>query len=194
MTSRHLRPDEFDLLLDGGEGFGVAPLRQHLEECPACRDELAAQQVVVDALDRLPDLAPAPGFANRVMAQVQVFEPWHAALGRSVESLLPASRGGQLAAGVAAAVGLGGVTAAATWLMARADMAFLLAQFGLDQLRNQLRDGAASVVAAALGSGGEAAVRGASPELLALWVGGFVAVSGVAVAGLRTLAAAESRD
>jgi hypothetical protein len=193
MTARHLRPDEFDLLLDNEEGFGVAPLRQHLDGCAACREELAAQQAVVAAMDMLPDLAPAPGFADRVMGQVQVFEPWHAALGRTVAPLVPASAGAQLAAGVVAALGIGGVTALATWLMARADMAFLLAQFGLDQLRGQLREGAASVVAAALGSGGEAAVRGASPELLALWVGGFVAVSGVAVVGLRSLAMAQDR-
>lgn len=193
MSTRHLRPDEFDLLLDSEEGFGVAPLRQHVAECATCREELAAQQAVMAALDTLPDLAPAAGFADRVMRQVQVFEPWHAALGRTVAPLVPASRGAQLAAGMAAALGLGGVTAAATWMLARADMAVLLAQFGMDQLRGQMRDSLASVVAAVLGSGGEAVVRGASPEVLALWVGGFVAVSGVAVAGLRSMAAAESR-
>ncbi|MEN9816816.1 MAG: hypothetical protein RLZ32_696 [Gemmatimonadota bacterium] len=193
MTNRHLRPDEFDLLLDHEEGFGVAPLRQHVEGCPTCRAELSAQQAVVAALDTLPDLAPSAGFANRVMAEVPVFEPWHAALSRSVTPLVPATRWAQLAAGMAAAVGLGGVTAGATWVLARADMAVLLAQFGVDRLRGELQAGGASLVSAALGQGGEAALRGASPEEIALWVGGGVAVAGMAVVGLRSLVSAPSR-
>jgi hypothetical protein len=193
MTNRHHRPADFDLLLDHEEGFGVAPLRQHVEGCPTCRAELSAQQAVVAALDALPDLAPSAGFADRVMAQVPVFEPWHAALARLVEPLVPATRGLQLAAGMAAAVGLGGLSATVTWLLARADMAVLLAQFGMDRMRGELREGVASVVATAVGSGGEAAVRGAPPEVVALWVGGFVAVAGVAVVGLRALATAPTR-
>ena len=34
---RHLRPDEIDLLLDGEDGFGVAPLRAHVESCSSCQ-------------------------------------------------------------------------------------------------------------------------------------------------------------
>jgi hypothetical protein len=124
---------------------------------------------------------------------VPVFEPWHAALARLVVPLVPATRGLQLAAGMAAAVGLGGLSATVTWLLARADMAVLLAQFGMDRMRGELREGVASVVATAVGSGGEAAVRGAPPEVVALWVGGFVAVAGVAVVGLRALATAPTR-
>jgi hypothetical protein len=194
MTSRHLRPDEFDLLLDHEEGFGVAPLRRHVEACADCRRELAAMEAVVAALDTLPDLAPSAGFATRVMAEVQVFEPWHAALSRSITPLVPATRWAQLAAGMAAAVGLGGVTAGATWVLARADMAFLLAQFGVDRLRGELQAGGASLVSAALGRGGEAALRGASAEEIALWVGGGVAVAGMAVVGLRSLVSVPNRQ
>jgi hypothetical protein len=48
-------------------------------------------------------------------------------------------------------------------------------------------------MSAALGQGGEAALRGASPEVIALWVGGGVAVAGMAVVGLRSLVSAPSR-
>ena len=80
MQHRHLLPNEIDLLLDGEVGFGVAPLRAHVDDCASCRGRLAEARVVSDALDNLPRFAPAPAFTNRVMAHVQVVEPWHVAL------------------------------------------------------------------------------------------------------------------
>jgi hypothetical protein len=79
MTHRHLLPDEIDQLLDGEVGFGVAPLVAHVRECEECRAALDDARVVVDALEGLPRLAPAPAFADRVMADVHVYVPWHAA-------------------------------------------------------------------------------------------------------------------
>ena len=40
MQHRHLHPNEIDLLLDGEVGFGVAPLRAHVEGCAECRAKL----------------------------------------------------------------------------------------------------------------------------------------------------------
>jgi hypothetical protein len=79
MTHRHLLPDEIDQLLDGEVGFGVAPLVAHVRECAECRAALDDARVVVEALERLPRLAPASTFADRVMADVHVYVPWHAA-------------------------------------------------------------------------------------------------------------------
>ena len=76
MQQRHLLPNELDLLLDGEVGFGVAPLRVHAADCPACRARLADARVVVDALEGLPHFAPTARFTDQVMAQVQVIEPW----------------------------------------------------------------------------------------------------------------------
>ncbi len=38
--NRHLLPEEIDLLIDGEAGFGVAPLKAHLRQCPECQSEL----------------------------------------------------------------------------------------------------------------------------------------------------------
>src|SRR5579871_5571050 len=84
MNHRHLLPDEIDQLLDGETGFGVAPLQAHLRDCEQCQAAFEEQREVVEALEHLPRLAPSPEFASRVMAQVQIYEPWHVAARDSV--------------------------------------------------------------------------------------------------------------
>ena len=49
MQHRHLLPNEIDLLLDGEVGFGVAPLRAHVDGCEDCQARLARSRKVVDA-------------------------------------------------------------------------------------------------------------------------------------------------
>ncbi|HZF68630.1 MAG TPA: hypothetical protein VEZ47_11365, partial [Gemmatirosa sp.] len=88
---RHLLPHEFDVLLDGDSGFGLGPLRAHVRDCAECRAEFEEAQAVLAELDRLPHLAPTPGFADRVMTEVQVFEPWHVALADTVRGFVPTS-------------------------------------------------------------------------------------------------------
>ena len=92
MQDRHLRPDEFELLLDGEEGFGVAPLRAHVRSCTSCQAELEEARELMVALDTLPDFAPSAGFSDRVMSQVQVFEPWHAAALTTARQFVPKTR------------------------------------------------------------------------------------------------------
>ena len=53
MNHRHLLPNEIDLLLDGEVGFGVAPLRAHVDGCEDCQARLARSRKVVDALEDL---------------------------------------------------------------------------------------------------------------------------------------------
>jgi hypothetical protein len=193
MHDRHLRPDEIELLLDGEEGFGVAPLRAHVRSCLECQFELESARELMVALDTLPDFAPSAGFADRVMTQVQVFEPWHAAATRTVSQYVPASRPARLAAGFGAAITAGLATAAATWAVARADMGIVLAQLGLERFREQLSAAGSDVMSTVLGQPGLDALRGATPEVAALAVGGFVAVAGVGVVGIRALASASRR-
>ena len=190
MIDRHLRPDEIELLLDGEEGFGVAQLRAHAVSCSTCRTELANAREFMLALDTLPDFAPSPAFADRVMRQVQVFEPWHAAATRTVEQFVPASRPARLAAGLATAVTAGLATAGATWAVARADMGLLLAQLGLERFREQMVVAGSDVAVTVIGQPGLDALRGSSPEVLALALGGFVAATGMGVVGIRALATA----
>ncbi|WP_156799020.1 hypothetical protein [Gemmatimonas aurantiaca] len=188
MPDRHLRPDEIELLLDGEEGFGVAPLRAHVRSCLACQSELEQARELMVALDALPDFAPSIGFSDRVMSQVQVFEPWHVAATRSVEQLVPVSRPARIAAGFGAAITAGLATAGATWAVARADMAVVLTQLGLERFREQVVAAGSDVISTVLGQPGLEAMRSSSPEVMALAMGGFVAAAGMGVVGLRALA------
>jgi hypothetical protein len=188
MTDRHLRPDEIELLLDGEEGFGVAPLRAHVRSCLECQTELESARELMIALDSLPDFAPSPAFADRVMSQVQVFEPWHAAATRTVGQLVPATRPARIAAGFGAAVTAGLATAGVTWAVARADLAVFAASLGLERFREQLVAAGSDVVSTVIGQPGLDALRGSSPEVMALALGGFVAAAGMGVVGIRALA------
>lgn len=188
MIDRHLRPDEIELLLDGEEGFGVAQLRAHASSCTVCQGELESARELMFALDTLPDFAPSPMFADRVMSNVQVFEPWHVAATRAVEQYVPATRPARIAAGLGAAVTAGLATAGATWAVARADMGLLMAQFGLERFREQMVAAGSDVLATVVGQPGLDALRGSSPEVMAVALGGFVAVAGMGVVGIRALA------
>src|SRR5690348_13378104 len=105
MNQRHLLPDEIDLLLDDEVGFGVTPLRAHVRECAQCRALVDDARVAVDALEAVPHFAPSHLFAERVMANVPVFVPWHVAARDAADRWLPKARGARLAvAGVATSV------------------------------------------------------------------------------------------
>jgi hypothetical protein len=193
MQDRHLRPDEIELLLDGEEGFGVAPLQAHVRQCASCTAELDEARELMIALDTLPDFAPSVGFSDRVMSQVQVFEPWHAAALNSAQQFVPASRPARVAAGAGVAVSAGLLTAAGTWAVARADIALFMTQLGLERFREQVSAATSDVISTVLGQPGLDAIRSSTPEVMALIMGGFVAVTGLGVVGLRVLASASRR-
>lgn len=122
MQHRHLLPQELDLLVDGDAGFGVAPLRAHVEACPDCRAQLDTLRAVAAEIDALPHFTPRHGFADRVMTQVQVIEPWHVALGNQARALLPESTA--LRVIVAAGAGLAATTisGSAVWVLIKTDL------------------------------------------------------------------------
>jgi hypothetical protein len=183
-VDRHLLPHEYDLLLDGDSGFGLAPLQAHVRGCEACRAELEAARAVMAELDDLPHLAPSPVFADRVLSQVEIFEPWHVALGDTARGLVPASRPARV---LAAAGGLSLATVlslAVVWLVSRLDVLALSTGLVAERSRAAL-----GTLLGELGRDlfGEAA--GASPALLLLAVGVFAAVAVAATAGLRVAVA-----
>ena len=188
MLDRHLRTDEIDLLLDGEEGFGVAPLRAHVRSCVQCQMDLDRAREVVLLLDGLPDFAPSPAFADRVMSQVQVFEPWHAAALATVSRFVPESRPARVAAGVSAAAGAGLLTAASVWAVSRADIGLLLAQVGLERFQERVAAALSDVASAALGQSALDMLQSGGPAFAALAIGGFVAAVGISVIGLRAVA------
>lgn len=193
MDHRHLLPEEIDLLLDGEEGFGVNPLKAHLAQCAGCRAEYEAQREVTLALEGLPHIAPTARFAEKVMSNVQVFEPWHVSMRDSIRRALP-----QTQVGRTLVFGTGGVMAVTmtmltVWLAHRADaVLFLFALVG-QRLREAVAGGVHDAVVATVGQGAASTVSANGLVGVALALSALaVAILGTAF-GLKTLATAARR-
>ena len=190
MQHRHLLSNEIDLLLDGEAGFGVAPLRAHVDDCAECRAQLDEARVVADALERLPHFAPHTGFADRVLTHVQVVEPWHVAALETARRFVPESRPLRVLVIAGAAVSSVVVSASAVWIAISAELTFGSASLVTGRVRAALIDGAGLVLEAALGSGAADAVRSNGSMALAAGVVALVASVGAAAFGFRALATA----
>jgi hypothetical protein len=189
--NRHLLPDELDLLLDGETGFGVQQLNDHLRSCEACRTELEGLRLFVSDVERLPELAPRVGFADRVMYEVHVFEPWHVALRDTVAGVMPQHTGGRVLAGAALAGGTALVTAGAAWGWAHRDTTVFLGGLFGDQVRNGVVNSAANAVQTLTGPLAGTDVVGL--PLLAVAGGTLLVSAGLGVLGLRAVAARARR-
>ena len=190
MNHRHLLPNEIDLLVDGEAGFGVAPLRAHVEQCEGCRAQVEAAREIAAMLDQVPHLAPSIGFADRVMAEVPVFVPWHVAARDAVSAWIPQSRPLRLvAAGVATSLA-GLVTLATLWIVARGDVAV----FALGAVASRVRDAVGTALqdaaVALLGEGFITAIGQTGRVGVAIGVAAFLLTAVGAIAGLRAVAAA----
>jgi hypothetical protein len=112
----HLSPDDVELWLDGTLD---AERTRHLDLCPACFDRAQAQREIVEQLAALPLVVPSAGFADRVMAQVTVADPF--AL-RSLRRRVFASRRSMaIAASLALAV-VASMAASVAWSLANQDV------------------------------------------------------------------------
>jgi len=185
---RHLLPNEFDLLLDEESGFGVQPLRDHVRGCAQCSARLAESTALVASLDELPLMSPRMGMADRVMAQVPVFVPWHVSARDTATQWLPSSpamRG--MAAALIAVVGsvLTGLT---LWIATRGDVLALFTGLVGEGVRNTVSQTAGDVIVALFGPQLAAAVQQVGPLGVALAAGGFLVASLATVFGLRLIA------
>ncbi|HUF28227.1 MAG TPA: hypothetical protein VMM18_14720 [Gemmatimonadaceae bacterium] len=194
MNHRHLLPDELDLLLDGEVGFGVAPLRAHVEQCTDCRTRLDESRSLVESLERLPEVAPSPLFASRVMANVNVFVPWHVAARDAAVRWVPASRpmrvlAGAMATTVALVLSLGSV-----WLASRFDLlVFFVSGVALDRARELAFAVADGTLASLFGEAAAQAILGGGTLALALAFLATMSTAVLAVFGLRRLVVAHRR-
>jgi hypothetical protein len=193
VNHRHLLPEEFDLLVDDEVGFGVAPLREHVQECAQCRAQLDEARLVAAALEELPPLAPSYGMADRIMAQVPVFVPWHVAARDTAVRWLPRSRAGRVAA-VGLGAGIGGVlTAGAVWLASRGDVVGVATEVAGTHLKSgalqMMRDGLVSLFGPAVMDGLQ---HGGLVGLGAV-AAGFLLAAAVSAMGLRAIAASARR-
>ena len=193
MEHRHLLPDEIDLLVDGEEGFGVAPLVAHVERCVACRAELEARQRLVSRLEQLPHHAPAPLFAYRVMSQVQVFEPWHVAALNAVQRFVPRSRPARLFAGATAGAMAVLLTLVTIWMVTRINGVIFLTTVALERVRSSTLQVLSGFAHATLGDAGASALPNSGPLGVTLTVSALVLAILAAAFGIRQLAAVSRR-
>lgn len=193
MQHRHLLPNEIDLLLDGEVGFGVSPLRDHIAHCDACRAQVDAARVVMDALDNLPRFAPSPSFAGRVMTHVQVVEPWHVALLDTWRRMAPKTARMRVAMAASAAVAATTFSGVLVWLAFRADVAMYLAGQATQAVRASVATGLGSVVHDVLGSAAAALVASGGAMQVGIGIAALATVASIAALGLRRVAAASRR-
>lgn len=192
MEHRHLLPDEIDQLLDGEAGFGVAPLLSHVETCAKCRAELAEAGQIVNALERLPHLAPAPRFSDRVMAQVRVFEPWHVAALDTAKRWIPSSKSARVLGLAATSVFALVVSVAAVWIAVRLDSFLFFFDLAGQRARAALFDAVGGAIANTFGAAAVDALR-AGGMTAAVGITGFLALVVLAAVGLRALVATARR-
>jgi hypothetical protein len=196
MQQPHLGPDDIDFLLDGDEGFASYPIRKHLEGCADCRAELERARDLNEALERLPVPAPGSPLADRVMARVQVFEPWHVALVDSARRLVPHA-GPWRAVATAGAFGAAiSVSAIALWVTLRLDLALYAAQLGWTRVREAAVAGLSAGVSTVFGDAALSALQtagGTGGAGLAIFGGVLLVALVAATLGLRGLVATARR-
>lgn len=193
MEHRHLLPDEVDLLVDGEEGFGVAPLAAHVERCSQCRAAVEKQRHLVVSLERLPHLTPSPLFAYHVMREVHVFEPWHVAALDSVRRFVPRSQPAKVLAMATASVVAVTMSLATLWIGTRLDAVAFLANVVSERLRIGATGMAGSLVASTVGDGAAAAFRGSGVVGIAVLLTAFMLTVLVAAFGLRAVTSTRRR-
>jgi hypothetical protein len=188
VNHRHLLPNEIDLLVDGEGGFGLAPLRAHVRECPTCRSELEEAQEIAARLEELPHFAPQVGLADRIMAQVPVFVPWHVAARDSLARWIPEARPLRVAA-LAVGTGVASILTIATlWLVSQGDLLALAAGLAGERVRSVVGDGARELAAALFGEQFLVLLQQTGMIGAGLAALGFLTAAAVAVVGLRALA------
>lgn len=188
MNHRHLLPDEIDLLIDGEVGFGVAPLQAHVDACERCRAELDAQLAVASALNELPHFTPSPLFAERVMSQVQVFQPWHVAALDTAKRWSPSSRPARVLAAASLTMVALVLSVSAVWLAVRIDALLFFFSVAADRVRSWLLSGIAEAAGNLFGQPALDAVRASGGVGVALALSGFFVTLVVAALGLRAIA------
>ena len=193
MNHRHLLPTEIDLLLDGEEGFGVAPLKAHVRSCGECQARLEEARFVTDSLEELPHFVPSHAFADRVMALVPVYVPWHVAARDSVRRWIPQSRPARAATIALAASAASVLTAVMVWIATQTDVLVFATGIAGTRLREALVTAGQDALASLFGAQALALASQMGTAGMAALAGGFFAVAAAATFGLRSIALASSR-
>jgi len=190
-------PDEIDQLLDGEQGFGVAPLQAHLRDCAECRAALDEARVVVEALEHLPRFAPSTDFAQRVDgtgAGVRALAcAARDAMAGWLRPLAPRSQPVRVAlagAGLSLAAML---SVASIWLLAHLDCRCLLRWGRARQPRPCHRRGGSTLVEALVGRSGAQTLGHNAGAIVLASVGLYLLMCVAAAALLRAAAVSRRR-
>ncbi|HUX33944.1 MAG TPA: hypothetical protein VMV51_08715, partial [Gemmatimonadaceae bacterium] len=168
-------------------------LREHARECGQCRARLEDARLVVAALEELPQFAPSFTLADRVMAQVPVFVPWHVAAVDTAARLMPQSRTARVAAvGLMGTVGAT-LTAAAVWMASRGDMVSLAADVAGNHLRGAATQAAQTSLVTLFGPAVMDTLQHGGAAGLAAVAAGFLIAATASAFGLRAIASAARR-
>jgi len=91
----HPSPDRLEALVEGDLPEAErSAVEAHVATCVRCQAELEEWRMVFAVLTSLPHLAPSPGFADRVLAQVRIKQPWTARVAAMLARLAPRTRAG----------------------------------------------------------------------------------------------------
>ena len=69
----HLSPDEIDACLSG---VPTPEAERHLEQCQSCLEQVRLDREIAEQIAALPLMAPTQGFSDRVMAAVNIPDPF----------------------------------------------------------------------------------------------------------------------
>src|SRR5690606_15160866 len=95
----HPTPERLESYVEGAlDDAERAVIESHLVTCARCQAEADEWKAVFAALSSLPRFAPSPGFADRVMAGVQVRQPWTVRVMDLLRRLVPSGTTGWLLA------------------------------------------------------------------------------------------------
>ncbi|HVT37796.1 MAG TPA: hypothetical protein VHE78_02005, partial [Gemmatimonadaceae bacterium] len=132
-------------------------------------------------------------FANQVLGQVQIIEPWHVAAINAAQRLVPRSAPMRVVMAASATVIAAGVSASAVWLSLHADATLYAVNLATDRARAALVHGAAGLIGNAFGQAGLDTVRSGGLTGLAISGGVVLAAIAGATLGFRALATASRR-
>jgi hypothetical protein len=101
------------------EKSSAVVLESHVLGCSQCQREVAELRSVFTALARMERFSPGLGFANRVMAQVKLPEPWYSRAGQWAAGLAPRTTRGWAFAGGLLALPLIGMGTLMLWVLSK---------------------------------------------------------------------------
>lgn len=119
-ATTHLTPDRIEAYLEDALAAGErAVVESHLVGCTRCQSAIDEWRTLFEALASLRRPAPAPGFAERVIAGVRTRRPWYVRALAWLDGLLPQTTTGWALATAMLAIPVltfGGATA---WLLSK---------------------------------------------------------------------------